>query len=455
MYQHDSQWRLLSGHLRPRRRLLLLTLVLGSNGCKPDVPLSSPRVETVPVTGTVLVDGKPEAEIGVIFLRVSDRQVDTAVPDPHGVTGPDGVITVGTYLRDDGGVPGEYKLLFVWPEPSSINHEMEGDRFQGRYINRETTPYQVTIPKIATDQPFDLGTIELTSTSAETAAELPSAPPLATDTDGPVPLNPQKTVLLDAVRKRVFLKSTVVLREGVLEMFACLAGSKEHESVVSVDTEAYVIHAALLAVGAEPGAPVEFDPEYRPPRGQTIDIFVNWTDENGRPHRETAQSWMRHVTRRYYIEPLVALPEGLRLPEDGELRYDEKRRELIWFGPMSETQREELLRLSDDAAYQSLVRKMFEDGQPRPIEADFVFAGSGFYEEEDGKRFYLAESGNLICVANFSDAIIDVAVKSLSSNDDLLFEPFTERIPPLGTEVSVELVPRLGEKEQPAADDAE
>ncbi len=261
--------------------------------------------------------------------------------------------------------------------------------------------------------------------------------------NGLVPLNPQKTVLLDAARKRVFLKATVVLREGVLEMFACLAGTKEHESVVAVETEAYVIHAALLAVGAEPGQPVQFDPEYRPPQGQPIDIFVNWQDTDGRPYRVPAQYWMRHTTRRYYVEPLDALPDGLTLPEDGELRYDEKRQQLIWFGPMNEQQLDRLRFLSENEEYRKTIQKFFDDSQTRQMEADFVFAGSSFFEEEDGTKFYLAESGNLICVANFSDAIIDVNVKSASSNEALMFEPYTERIPPLGTKLTIELVPRL------------
>ncbi len=269
--------------------------------------------------------------------------------------------------------------------------------------------------------------------------------------DGPVPLNPQKTVLLDAARKRVFLKATVVLREGVLEMFACLAGTKEHESIVAVETEAYVIHAALLAVGAEPGHPVQFDPEYRPPQGQPIDIFVNWQDANGRPYRVPAQYWMRHTTRRYYLQPLDALPDGLTLPEDSELRYDEKRQQLIWFGPMNEQQLFRLRSLSENEKFRKIIQKFFDDSQTRQMEADFVFAGSGFYEEEDGTKFYLAESGNIICVANFSDAIIDVNVKSASSNEALMFEPYTERIPPLGTKVTVELVPRLKQVPQPAA----
>ncbi len=306
------------------------------------------------------------------------------------------------------------------------------------------------------DQLAQAASPEVRNTSAERSNEPADEPstgkPQAPDdpatkpepaADGPVPLNPQKTVLLDAARKRVFLKATVVLREGVLEMFACLAGTKEHESIVAVETKAYVIHAALLAVGAEPGKPVQFDPEYRPPQGQPIDIFVNWQDDDGRPYRVPAQYWMRHTTRRYYLEPLDALPDGLTLPEDSELRYDEKRRQLIWFGPMNEQQLDRLRFLSKDETYRKIVQKFFDDSQARQMEADFVFAGSSFYEEEDGTKFYLAESGNLICVANFSDAIIDVNVKSASSNEALMFEPYTERIPPLGTKVTVELVPRF------------
>lgn len=257
-----------------------------------------------------------------------------------------------------------------------------------------------------------------------------------------VPLNPQKTVLLDSQRKRLLLKTTVVQREALLEMFLCKAGTKEHETIVSIDSEAYVIHAGLLAVGATPGEPVQYTPEYKPPTGQIIDVFVNWVDENSRPRRQPAQEWIRHVTRRYYVSPLKSLPEGFEMPDESELRYDPKRGELIWFGQMSKSERDRHLALSDDKEYQKAIREFYQGSQSKEMEADFVFAGSGFFVDEDGKRHYQAEAGNVICVANFSDATIDVAIRSTAENADLMFEPFTERIPPLGTEVTVELVPR-------------
>lgn len=256
----------------------------------------------------------------------------------------------------------------------------------------------------------------------------------------PVPLNPQKTVLLDLPNRRLLLETKVVLREGVLEMLICKAQTKEHESILAIESDAYLIHAGLLALGAQPGSPARFDDQFHPPSGPVIRIYVNWKDAEGRPHRERAQQWVRHVTRRYYEAPLATVPAGVDV-ESGDLRYDSQNKLLLWFGTMTAPQRDALLALSPDKAYQAAIRSFFERSQPREMEADWVFAGSGFYQQEDGRQFYLAESGNIVCVANFSDALLDVSVESTASDAELLFEPYTERIPPLGTPVTVELIP--------------
>ena len=44
----------------------------------------------------------------------------------------------------------------------------------------------------------------------------------------------------------------ICLRQGLLEMFACPEGTKEHESIVSVNAKAQTVHTALLAVGLAP-----------------------------------------------------------------------------------------------------------------------------------------------------------------------------------------------------------
>ena len=72
----------------------------------------------------------------------------------------------------------------------------------------------------------------------------------------------------------------------------------------------------------------------------------------------------------------------------------------------------------------------------KPLSAPWVFAGSGFWtEESSGKRYYMAEVGDFICVSNFSTAMLDVTIESTSAAEGLLFKANTEAIPPLGTPV--------------------
>ncbi len=83
---------------------------------------------------------------------------------------------------------------------------------------------------------------------------------------------------------------------------------------------------------------------------------------------------------------------------------------------------------------------------------DWVFAGSGFWTDpENGDQFYHGDAGDFICVSNFPSATLDVPVESPKANNNLLFESFTENIPPKGTPVRLVLTPRPAKKE---SDDA-
>ena len=257
-----------------------------------------------------------------------------------------------------------------------------------------------------------------------------------------IPLNRQKTVLLDRTGKRLLLRAEVVLDEGLLEMLLCLKHTKEHESILAVDAKAHEIHSGLLVLGARPGHPVSFSPKYQPPAGQRIDIFLQWTDKNRKPHRVDAREWVRHAINGFE-EPLEALPEGVVLPPDSTLRYDAKNHVLVWYGQMSAASRDQLLELSEVPAWQKAIRAFFQRSQPRPMKAGWVFAGSSFYtDEKTGERFYQAEGGDVVCVANFPTALIDVDTQSSASGEtSLLFEAATPAIPPIGTKVTIELVP--------------
>jgi len=241
------------------------------------------------------------------------------------------------------------------------------------------------------------------SAEREPPAEPPLPPPLVDQPERLQRLHPKYPVWIDPDREHVLMVGRICQRRAPLELFACLRGSKEHESVVVVDTKAYVVHAGLLAVGAEPGSPVEFVPEFKPASGTEIDVTVVWEDASGRRRRARAQDWVRDVAGMYSMfEGVVANPF------DEELNLDDQ-----------------------SAAWKNM-------------EYPWVFAGSQFLRDErTGQQYYQADGeGDLICVSNFPSAVLDVPIRSSDSNAALLFEAYTERIPALGTPVTLILTPR-------------
>jgi hypothetical protein len=278
-----------------------------------------------------------------------------------------------------------------------------------------------------------------------TDAARPVAPPPPVP-EAAVPLNPQQSVLLDKAGQRLWLKGEVCLTEGVLEMLVCPKKTKEHEAIFAVDTQAQTVHAGLLALGLEPGHPVRFAPEYQPATGPKLDIFITWNSPEGKPNRVAARELVRNSVRRYWVEKVDPMPADLKLDPDGDLRYDEKRKELFWYGPMSDAQRDAALKESKDPRFQAAIRKIHASTQLKLLDAEFLFAGSGFHVDEQTKeRFYLAESGDLICVANFATATIDLAITSSANKDELLYEAYSEQLPARGTPVVIELIPRRKE----------
>jgi hypothetical protein len=189
-------------------------------------------------------------------------------------------------------------------------------------------------------------------------------------------------IYIDSKNKWVVLDGEIVLRKGPpLEMFACLKNTKEHESIVAVAVKAFQVHSALLAVGAKQGTPVQFQPEYKPAKGEEIEIRILWTDAKGKTHQARAQDWIRDIKTK------------------------------------------------------------------KPMAHPFIFAGSGFWtDDETGERHYMAEGGELICVSNFSSAMLDLPVASSASTDSLLFEAFSDHIPAEGTKVRLVLMPKEQKK---------
>lgn len=108
-------------------------------------------------------------------------------------------------------------------------------------------------------------------------------------------LAPKEEVWVDLERKRVVVGGAVALDRGPIEFFACPQLTKEHESVIAVKASARLVHAALLAIGLEPGKPVSFDPIYAPATGPAVRLTLRWKDDAGTVHEADARTWVRNA----------------------------------------------------------------------------------------------------------------------------------------------------------------
>lgn len=157
-------------------------------------------------------------------------------------------------------------------------------------------------------------------------------------------LNPDKPVWVDKENKLVILQGWVCQTRVPLEFFICQGkgflrtmpyeeegmpgtilqfnGPKCHESILSVDVPASIIHAGLLAIGAQPGKPVQFQPEYTPPTGDVVEILVRWKDGDGNRKECRGQDMIiDHYSRKKMEVPWVFAGSFLYKDDEGNQRY--------------------------------------------------------------------------------------------------------------------------------------
>jgi hypothetical protein len=186
--------------------------------------------------------------------------------------------------------------------------------------------------------------------------------------------------------RRVLVNTTVCLQRGPLELLVCREQTKEHESILTADADARDIHRALLVAGAEPGKPAKYlEAKIQPPTGTKIKVSVRY-EKKGELVKELAGRWIRNM------------------------------------------------------------RTL------KQLDEDWVFAGSVFAKNELEPMkpdIYLANEGDMICVSNFEDAMLDLPIASSKDEAARAFEAFAERIPEVGTKVVVILEPVLETKRTP------
>lgn len=109
-----------------------------------------------------------------------------------------------------------------------------------------------------------------------------------------------------------------------LEFFCVLWGTADHESVLRTRVKPSEIHAALLALGLEPGHPLRFVPQTKtwlPPSGPPISVLVEW-EEGGETRRERAGRLVRDLEDGHPMPSRPFVFSGSRVLEDGVYAAD-------------------------------------------------------------------------------------------------------------------------------------
>lgn len=281
------------------------------------------------------------------------------------------------------------KLAERTNETSPPDADRQDDRSEITSLNKaieETKPSPLDMTREEAQEEYERILAEEEAAEQAFIEEERKRIPLVENPDKLILLDPQDRIWITPDGKSVVLLGRVALREGLLELLACRIGTKEHESIISVRIKPFLIHAALLAVNAEPGKPVQVVPKFVPASGEAVEILVRWQTENGETRESLAQDWVLDLQQ------------------------------------STETEK-------------------------KSMASDWVFSGSMTYKDESGENHYVAdESGELIGLSNFVGSILDVPFQSSDSNADLLFSCYTERIPELHTPLTVLLTPVKNKK---------
>ncbi len=181
-------------------------------------------------------------------------------------------------------------------------------------------------------------------------------------------------VLIDWASLQVELDARVVLREGLLELFACSPRTREHESIVVVRARPLHIYQAMGLIGLSPGQPVTYD--------------------------EAANRWIPASGDRVLLEVRYPTKNGPRTVNVWDWMMDAKK---------------------PDATAESLRR-------------DWVFCGS---RRSNGGVLGADVEGTIACVVDFDTALIGLAELHSADNTSLWLAARTENIPPEGSECTL------------------
>lgn len=126
------------------------------------------------------------------------------------------------------------------------------------------------------------------------AAFLCFAPALGEPPKVKYPERPQKVITVDKKNQRIEIEGWICFREGILELFACSKGTKEHESIVALWAKPSQLAHALADIGLEAGLPGKWTKTriFRPPSGPVVKVMVRWKGADGNQVMVDADKWI-------------------------------------------------------------------------------------------------------------------------------------------------------------------
>jgi len=241
----------------------------------------------------------------------------------------------------------------------------------------------VLLPGCSTPSPAE--SIEAVPTEAE-----PIEPePIEAAHDEREPVEPFPGITVRRAPPAVTVLAWVCLDAGWLEQIACSAGTREHEALLVPQAQPSLIHAALLMAGFEPGAPGSWrlegdDLRFQPPTGSAVEILVRYDRPDG---------------------------------TGGTVSIEEP------------------------------IRRWIRDHQGRrPFPDDpWIFGGSRLVADPggEGERYLADLTGSVVGLVTFGDEILGFAhvFADETAVHAAEWEADPERVPPIGTEVELIIVP--------------
>jgi hypothetical protein len=299
------------------------------------------------------------------------------------------------------------------------------------------------------------------------------------------------TLETEGDRKRILIDSRVCLREIKqigLECLLCRSLKKEHESILATDADAEEIHIALENLGAKAGSPPTYQPLETPAgvpsqvvlkyeqAGKSFAVPTKWSAPADTPVR----LWVEYTQGEsvQYVPPTMEAPGGVTLraqleyTKNGEFSDLPKVEFQAPAGPPIKlglefqqgdkvTTAPPLYTLATGTPIKVSLQyeldgkrtvvpasKWILNGRTKKeLEHDFVFAGSVRAKnplDPDAPPTYLASAeGAYLSVCDVPTTLLSLPVWSPKGQNDRFFAPYTERIPPEGTRVTVILEPVL------------